>query len=151
LIGTVNSILVIRFIHTASDPAAALPMNASVAVGFAILFVPLLDTLRMFTVRLLKGHSPFRPDRNHLHHLLLDRGLTHFQITLTCVLSNLLFLGAAWYFSLFGSTAVLLTEVAIGFMLIGVLYFTRPVVVAAESEVDTPVIDINSDVNAKAE
>jgi hypothetical protein len=36
-------------------------------------------------------------------------------------------------------------------MLIGVLYFTRPVVVAAESEVDTPVIDINSDVNAKAE
>jgi UDP-N-acetylmuramyl pentapeptide phosphotransferase/UDP-N-acetylglucosamine-1-phosphate transferase len=151
LIGTVNSILVIRFIHTASDPAAVLPMNASVAVGFAVLFVPLLDTLRMFTVRLLKGHSPFRPDRNHLHHLLLDRGLTHFQITLTCVLSNLLFLGAAWYFSLFGSTAVLLTEVAIGFMLIGVLYFTRPVAVTAESEVDTPVIDINSDVNAKAE
>jgi len=151
LIGTVNSILVIRFIHIASDPAAVLPMNASVAFGFAVLFVPLLDTLRMFTVRLLKGHSPFRPDRNHLHHLLLDKGLSHFQITLTCVFLNLLFLGAAWYFSFLGSTPLLLTEVAIGFMLMGVLYFTRPVVVAAESEVETPVIDINSNLDAKAE
>ncbi len=90
LIGTVNSILVIRFIDVASDPGALVPVNGSVAVGFAILFVPLLDTLRMFSVRLLKGHSPFRPDRNHVHHLLLDRGFNHFQVTLTCAIANVL-------------------------------------------------------------
>lgn len=50
LIGTLNSILAIHFIRTASSPGAALPLDGAVALGFAILFVPLLDTLRMFSV-----------------------------------------------------------------------------------------------------
>jgi UDP-GlcNAc:undecaprenyl-phosphate GlcNAc-1-phosphate transferase len=44
-----------------------------------ILVVPIFDTLRVFIVRLAKGHSPFIADRNHMHHILLDNGLTHFQ------------------------------------------------------------------------
>ena len=151
LIGTVNSLLVIRFIHSASDPSGTLPIQASVAVGFAVLFVPLLDTLRMFSVRLLKGHSPFRPDRNHFHHLLLDRGMSHFQITIIAVVSNLVFLGAAWYFSFLGSTIVLMTEVGIAFLLLGILYYTRPKQSVASEEDNAPVIDITSEVQVKAE
>lgn len=44
-----------------------------------ILVVPIFDTLRVFIVRLAKGQSPFVADRNHMHHILLDNGLTHFQ------------------------------------------------------------------------
>ncbi|MFM7672197.1 MAG: MraY family glycosyltransferase [Bacteroidota bacterium] len=152
LIGTVNAILVIRFIHTASAPNAVLPLGSAVSLGFAILFVPLLDTLRMFSVRLLKGHSPFSPDRNHFHHLLLDRGMSHFFITLTCVVVNLIFIGFAWYFRFLGSTVVLLTEVGIAFIVLGALYYKRRLLPSLQSDLaDIPVIDISSDVNAKAE
>lgn len=47
-----------------------------------ILILPLFDTLRMFTKRILSGQSPFVGDRNHLHHLLIDNGLSHQQATI---------------------------------------------------------------------
>jgi UDP-GlcNAc:undecaprenyl-phosphate GlcNAc-1-phosphate transferase len=43
--------------------------------------VPLLDTLSLIVRRVLAGRSPFRGDRQHLHHLLLDCGLTPRQAT----------------------------------------------------------------------
>jgi UDP-GlcNAc:undecaprenyl-phosphate GlcNAc-1-phosphate transferase len=33
--------------------------------------------LRVFTLRLLRGRSPFSPDRNHIHHQLIDSGFSH--------------------------------------------------------------------------
>ena len=50
----------------------AIPIGSAAAIGFSILIVPLLDTLRVFAIRIFKGCSPFTPDRNHVHHLLLD-------------------------------------------------------------------------------
>ena len=52
--------------------------------------MPLLDTLRVFGIRILHRRSPFSPDRNHIHHLLLDRGFSHRAITLTLVSVNFL-------------------------------------------------------------
>lgn len=43
----------------------------------AILFVPILDTCRVMMIRLLKGVSMFSPDRNHIHHIIVDYGLSH--------------------------------------------------------------------------
>jgi UDP-N-acetylmuramyl pentapeptide phosphotransferase/UDP-N-acetylglucosamine-1-phosphate transferase len=43
----------------------------------AVLFVPLLDTMRVMFLRLTKGVSMFKPDRNHLHHIIVDFGLSH--------------------------------------------------------------------------
>ena len=42
-----------------------------------ILAYPSIDTLRVFTVRLLSGKSPFSADRNHIHHLLIDKDFNH--------------------------------------------------------------------------
>ena len=156
LIGTVNSILVIHFIRTASSPSAVFPLGASVALGFAILFVPLLDTLRMFSVRLIRGRSPLSPDRNHLHHLLLKRGMGHAAITVTCVLINFLFVLAAWRFREHGSTTVMLSEVGFAFISLGILYYFRrkPSLLKAANEdapVDAPIIDIMDDRSSKAE
>ena len=70
LIGMVMSILVLKFIAVAGSPAAVVPMQSAVGIGIAVLIVPLVDTLRVFAIRMIKGRSPFSPDRNHVHHLL---------------------------------------------------------------------------------
>ena len=51
--------------------------SAKIAVALLILGVPIIDTFWVITRRLLKRQSPFTPDRSHLHHRLLDLGLSH--------------------------------------------------------------------------
>ena len=40
---------------------------------FVIMFLPGIDMLRVYFLRILKGKNPFKPDKNHLHHYLLKR------------------------------------------------------------------------------
>ena len=81
LLGLVNAVLVIRFINTASLPGTVLQFSAAPAIGFAALFVPLMDTFGVTVLRVYRGRSPFDHDLNHIHHLLMKRGLSHMQIT----------------------------------------------------------------------
>lgn len=108
LLGLVNSILVIKFITVADNPNVILPIESAVAVGFSILMLPLADTMRVFAIRIFKGRSPFSPDRHHIHHLLLDRGLNHKFITLTCLLMNMLFIAIAYFGRGLGPTYTML-------------------------------------------
>ena len=96
LIGMICSILVISFIdlNHQLETANRWKINAGPAVGFGILIFPLFDTLRVFTMRIIRGRSPLSPDRNHIHHLLIDYGLTHMQATFTLVIVNILFIVA---------------------------------------------------------
>ena len=55
---------------------------------FAVFSFPILDTIRVFFLRVLKKKSPFTADRNHLHHKLLDIGLSHVNATITIAVSN---------------------------------------------------------------
>jgi len=41
--------------------------------------IPLMDMLAIILRRLQEGHSPFKPDRRHLHHICLKLGLTSSQ------------------------------------------------------------------------
>jgi UDP-N-acetylmuramyl pentapeptide phosphotransferase/UDP-N-acetylglucosamine-1-phosphate transferase len=125
MIGLVNSILVIKFINIAHDPSVAIPLTSSVAIGFAVLIVPLLDTLRVFSVRIFKGKSPFTPDRNHVHHLFLDRGLSHAAVTVTCVGINIGFILLAWFGRSLGTTLLLSIMLFLAFSGLGLLYYYR--------------------------
>jgi len=128
LLGLINAILVIRFIQTADSPVSSFPIESAVAVGFAILMVPLADTLRVFSMRIMKGRSPFSPDRTHIHHLLLDRGLNHREVTLCCLLLNIFFITFAYFSRLLGPTYLLLSMVAVSVTLLsGLIYFKKPV------------------------
>lgn len=49
-----------------------------IAMSLAILSVPVFDTLRVMTMRMLKGRSPFKPDKTHLHHVFVNVGVSHF-------------------------------------------------------------------------
>jgi UDP-GlcNAc:undecaprenyl-phosphate GlcNAc-1-phosphate transferase len=56
--------------------------TAKVAVALLVLGVPIIDTFWIIVRRLVTGRTPFSPDRGHLHHRLLDLGLTHTQAVL---------------------------------------------------------------------
>ncbi|MBI5447624.1 MAG: undecaprenyl/decaprenyl-phosphate alpha-N-acetylglucosaminyl 1-phosphate transferase [Gammaproteobacteria bacterium] len=47
-----------------------------------VLGLTLWDAFRVIIVRLLAGRSPFKPDRNHLHHLLQEAGVMPREICL---------------------------------------------------------------------
>jgi UDP-GlcNAc:undecaprenyl-phosphate GlcNAc-1-phosphate transferase len=56
--------------------------SAKVAVALLVLGVPIIDTFWIIVRRLATGHSPFTPDRGHIHHRLLGLGLSHGQTVL---------------------------------------------------------------------
>lgn len=127
MIGMVASILVIKFINVASSPTAAIPITSAVAIGVSLLIIPLADTIRVFTVRMFNRRSPFSPDRNHVHHLLLDRGLGHSTVTLICVSANILIIMLTYWFRFLGNTILITGLFALCFSTMGYLYFTLPV------------------------
>jgi len=51
--------------------------TAKVVVALLVLGVPIIDTFWIIVRRLAAGRSPFSPDRGHIHHRLLDLGLSH--------------------------------------------------------------------------
>jgi len=56
--------------------------TAKIAVALLVLAVPIIDAFWIIVRRLAQGRSPFSPDRGHLHHRLLDTGLSHRQTVL---------------------------------------------------------------------
>ncbi len=125
LIGLVNAILVIKFIEVAQVPGSAFPVNAAPAIGFTILLVPLMDTLRVFSIRIFKRRSPFSPDRNHIHHLMMDKGWTHSTITYSISFLSIVAVAAAYWGRKAGSAWIILTGVTVFFIGIALLYFNR--------------------------
>jgi len=126
LLGLVNAILVIKFINVAGNPASNFPIEAAPAIGFSILMIPLFDTLRVFGLRILDRRSPFSPDRTHVHHFLLDLGLSHRMVTITCVLVNISFISLAFVLRNLGTTVVIGILLLSAFVFIGIIYYSRP-------------------------
>lgn len=61
-----------------------------IAVPLAVLCIPIFDTLRVMTARMLRGRSPFKPDKSHLHHLFIDMGFSHLGASLSILSMNLI-------------------------------------------------------------
>lgn len=68
-------------------------MSAAPSVAICVLTIPLFDTIRVSITRIKKHRSPFQPDKNHIHHLLLNTGLNHLQTTCVLLSVSLLFIG----------------------------------------------------------
>jgi len=120
LVGLVCAILAIKFIELSYEmPADSdhYTFRAAPAIAVSILILPLYDTLRVFVRRIWQGRSPFNPDRSHIHHLLLDRGLSHMQATTLLLGCNVLFVLLAISIHNLGTTRLLLVEVGIAIFL----------------------------------
>jgi UDP-GlcNAc:undecaprenyl-phosphate/decaprenyl-phosphate GlcNAc-1-phosphate transferase len=124
LVGLVSAILVIKFINVANTGDTTYPITSAPAVGFAILLIPLLDTLRVFGIRIYYRRSPFSPDRNHIHHILLDKGFSHRAITLIIVACNMLAIAFVyWGRTMLSCTALIFSAFAFFFAIISVFYY----------------------------
>jgi UDP-GlcNAc:undecaprenyl-phosphate/decaprenyl-phosphate GlcNAc-1-phosphate transferase len=135
MLGMVNSIMAIKFISVADSAGVSFRIQSAVAIGIAVLMIPLLDTLRVFSIRIFKGRSPFSPDRNHIHHLLLDKGLNHKKVTFSCLMLNVAFIALAYFGRDLGPTYLLGSIVLVALAFLGVLvYYKKPAKVVRAAE-----------------
>ena len=94
-IGLIICILAIKVIgYDVSAIENKFILNISKPIfAMSVLVYPLVDTLRIFIYRAVRGVSPFSADRNHLHHRLIDIGLSHKGTVVTVYLFNILIIG----------------------------------------------------------
>ncbi|MGO4876849.1 MraY family glycosyltransferase [Pedobacter psychrotolerans] len=89
IIGLTTAALAIKFIELNKFTGLNTPAFYSApAIAVSILIVPIFDSLRIFTVRILKKKSPFLGDRNHIHHRLEDLGFKPDKIVMLTVILN---------------------------------------------------------------
>jgi hypothetical protein len=102
-----------------------MPVLSAPAMGFGILMLPLLDTLRVFSIRLIYKRSPFYADRNHLHHILLDRGFSHKSISVILSLTTILCIVLTYIALPLGTTAVIGLQMFVFFTSVYILQITK--------------------------
>lgn len=88
IIGIIISALVVKFNEFNIVKTTAYAVGAAPAVSFAIIIVPLIDVLRVMTIRIVQKRSPFSPDNNHVHHRLLLLYGNHLKVTTIIVSTN---------------------------------------------------------------
>lgn len=74
-------------------------VESAPSIAVAILIIPVFDTARVFTKRILNGKSPFMPDKNHVHHILIRMGFSQVQTVLLLAFLNLATIVAAFLLS----------------------------------------------------
>lgn len=97
LIGLILSMLIFEFIELNHHVNRLYIRSvAAPTIAMSTIFVPLFDLLRVFTLRIIKGKSPFKADKKHLHHLLLNMGFSHMKATLILALLQILLIAVAF-------------------------------------------------------
>ncbi|MGI4751753.1 MAG: MraY family glycosyltransferase [Janthinobacterium lividum] len=90
-LGMICAVFALKFISINEVPAIDTMQNAP-ALAMATLIIPAFDTLTVIATRLYHKKSPFKPDRNHIHHRMLRLGLTHLQTTSILGVVNVFFI-----------------------------------------------------------
>lgn len=102
ILGIVISTLVIK-VNELSLVADSYVYSSIPAFTFAVVSVPIVDTLRVFTMRILQRKSPFSPDKNHVHHRLLTLiKNNHLKVSLVIFAANILLIVVAFFFNWLG-------------------------------------------------
>ena len=89
LLGLMAYVMAVNVVQT--PDSANLPGVVRPVAAMCLLAYPLVDTLRVFTLRVLNGQSPFTPDRRHIHHLLMELGWGHRLTSAALWMYSLLF------------------------------------------------------------
>lgn len=122
-IGLIICVMAIKMVQTEDAPTfihTPLAYVSKPLFAMCVLVYPLIDTLRIFMYRTVRGLSPFSADRNHLHHLLIDGGCSHKQTVLIIYIFNIFMIALSimlrsldptWAFTIIGGTALVLTQI----------------------------------------
>jgi len=79
ILGVIVSAMAIQFNELNGTITSGYHFPQAPLILFGLLIVPVSDTLRVFVVRICQKRSPFSPDMNHIHHMLVKCGLSHIQ------------------------------------------------------------------------
>lgn len=125
VIGFTIACLTLKAMNVTDTSGLLIPNSLRISFIVSILFLPLYDTARVMLIRIILGNSPFEPDRNHLHHVLVDLGLSHrkssFILGILSCFIIILFVVSAKYLTDYG-TILLIIFLSIGlFILFGLL------------------------------
>ncbi len=99
--GFIVSIMAIQFIEMQS-------VEASPGIALGILVLPIFDTLRVFSIRILNGRSPFYPDKNHIHHRLVAMNMSHLQAVCTLIVFNIFVIIIVVSFAYYGTLSLII-------------------------------------------
>ena len=94
-VGIISSVLAIKFVELNRTDHFII---SAPTLAISIMAIPLFDTIRVFSVRILQGRSPFSADKNHIHHVLLRHGLTHIKASLFLGAVNIVIILFAFFF-----------------------------------------------------
>ena len=91
---TMGIVLSTFVVHTLSNSTFDIkPIDATfgmVPFTLAVLAIPVFDTLRVMTSRILRKTSPFHPDKTHLHHLFIELKFSHAGAAVSIITLNFL-------------------------------------------------------------
>lgn len=131
LVGTTCAILAIRFIEI--NPSITVPdmqVSSAPALALALLFIPLYDTVRVTIIRIWEGRSPFRADKQHIHHVLVAMGYNHLQATSILISVNALMIVMATLLNGWGNMVLMLLILFAGIIFSFIIYLlsrNRPI------------------------
>lgn len=91
ILGLGISVLIVKFNEMNINQDFDYAKYAAPAISIAILTVPLYDTLRVMFIRFFQRKPLFKPDKQHIHHVFIELGLSHKQAVLILAAINLLF------------------------------------------------------------
>lgn len=121
--GFVVAVLTVKFLQLESKMINEEYIQASPAIAFSILIIPLFDTLRIFAIRIKQGRSPFVADKQHIHHRLVRLGLSHFQATSVILTVNLAMVIFCFFFQRRGNIRLIITIFSVTFILSKILVY----------------------------
>lgn len=93
--------------------------------AMAVLAYPLIDTLRVFSIRLVKGQSPLSADKNHIHHKLLSLGFSHVKTCWFVYLYSIAVVALAVFLSVESPTYTFLIALGSAFVWVGILFLFK--------------------------
>ncbi len=117
IVGFLIAVFAIQFNQSNILVEGNLHIKGSPAVSFAILIIPLYDTMRVFIARLCRKQSPFKADKGHMHHKLLELGFSHAKATLILILVNISFIVLAYFIQGFGIIIVMVIILSLASLL----------------------------------
>ena len=123
IMGLIIAVLTIKFIYLNHSSPEEHRLRSAPVLSFGIMIIPLFDLLRVSFVRIMHRKSPFNADRIHIHHKLLELGMTHLQATLTLSMVNVFFIVFILGFQRYNITYLMLAIVFIAFILSFALWY----------------------------
>jgi len=102
--------------------------NSQITAFFvvAVMFIPVIDAIRVFSNRILTGKGVFSGDKTHLHHLILAMNLKHPSATLLIlVIASCIMAVGFIFFLYFGITLSVVSMLLAFFGIVGLVKFNN--------------------------